>query len=31
MAERFNTYLLIRGGEVEAEEPTYRGQGMCFL
>ena len=31
LAERFDTYLLCRGGEVVAREPTYRGQGRCFL
>jgi len=29
LAERFATYLLVRGDEVEAEEPAYRGQGWC--
>jgi D-serine deaminase-like pyridoxal phosphate-dependent protein len=31
LAERFNEYLLIRGGTVEGAEPTYRGEGQCFL
>lgn len=31
LAERFSHYLLVRGGEVEAEVPTYRGQGQCFF
>lgn len=31
LAERFCEYNLIRGGEVVASEPTYRGQGRCFL
>lgn len=30
LAERFATYLLLEGGRVVAEEPTYRGQGACF-
>lgn len=31
LAERFDAYVLVRGGEVVAREPTYRGQGQCFL
>ena len=31
LAERFNEYLLVREGRVVAREPTYRGQGLCFL
>ncbi len=31
LAERFDTYLLLRDGEVVAREPTYRGMGRCFL
>ncbi len=31
LAERFATYLLVRGDTVVAEEPTYRGMGACFL
>ncbi len=31
LAERFNEYLLLRGGRVTAREPTYRGQGRSFL
>lgn len=31
LAERFDTYLLCRRGEIVAREPTYRGQGRCFL
>ncbi|MCB9506962.1 MAG: alanine racemase [Myxococcales bacterium] len=31
LAERFSEYHLVRGGEIEATEPTYRGQGRCFL
>lgn len=31
LAERFNTYLLARDGQVVGEEPTYRGQGQAFL
>ena len=30
-AERFREYLLVRGGVIEAREPTYRGEGACFL
>ncbi len=31
LAERFTEYLLVRDGRVVAREPTYRGQGQCFL
>ncbi len=31
LAERFDTYLLLRDGNIVAREPTYRGQGRCFL
>ena len=31
LAERFNEYLLIREGKLVAVEPTYRGEGRCFL
>lgn len=31
LAERFNEYLLVRGDEIVARVPTYRGEGMCFL
>ncbi len=31
LAERFDAYLLVSGGEAVAVEPTYRGQGRCFL
>jgi len=31
LAERFDRYLLLRDGRVVAREPTYRGQGWCFL
>ena len=31
LAERFDEYLLIAGGEVVATVPTYRGEGQCFL
>ncbi len=31
LAERFNDYLLLRGGEPVGREPTYRGQGWCLL
>jgi D-serine deaminase-like pyridoxal phosphate-dependent protein len=30
LAERFATMLLFRGGRLEAEEPTWRGQGAAF-
>lgn len=31
LAERFDVYLLLRGGEIVAREPTYRGMGRAFL
>ena len=31
LAERFEEYILLRQGEVVGVEPTYRGQGQCFL
>jgi D-serine deaminase-like pyridoxal phosphate-dependent protein len=31
LAEHFNEYLLVRGDEVVARAPTYRGMGQCFL
>ena len=31
LAERFESYLLLRGETIVASEPTYRGQGGCFL
>jgi D-serine deaminase-like pyridoxal phosphate-dependent protein len=31
LAERFDSYLLVRGDEVVAREPTYRGHGHAFL
>jgi len=31
LCERFNTLLLIEGGRVVDETPTYRGQGKCFI
>jgi D-serine deaminase-like pyridoxal phosphate-dependent protein len=31
IAERFASYLLLSGGEVVDEVPTYRGQGYCFF
>ncbi len=31
LAERFEDYVLLRGGELVGREPTYRGQGQCFL
>lgn len=30
LAERFAMFHLVRGGEVVAREPTYRGQGVAF-
>jgi D-serine deaminase-like pyridoxal phosphate-dependent protein len=31
LCERFSTLLLLAGGEVVGEVPTYRGEGHCFL
>lgn len=31
LAEHFSSYLLVRGGEVVAEVPTYRGEGAAFV
>lgn len=31
LAERFDHYALLSGGEIVAREPTYRGMGRCFL
>lgn len=31
LAERFDDYLLVEGGEAAGREPTYRGMGRCFL
>ncbi|MCB9597365.1 MAG: alanine racemase [Sandaracinaceae bacterium] len=31
LAERFDAYALMSGGRIVAREPTYRGQGACFL
>lgn len=31
LCERFDKLLLIAGGEVVDEVPTYRGEGQCFL
>ena len=31
LAERFNSYLFVRGDEVVGVEPTYRGMGQCFM
>lgn len=31
LCERFTHLLLVRGGEVVDEVPTYRGDGQCFL
>lgn len=31
LAERFSTYLLVRGDRVVEEVPTVRGLGRCFL
>jgi D-serine deaminase-like pyridoxal phosphate-dependent protein len=30
LAEHFTHYLLVRGDQVEARVPTYRGAGQCF-
>lgn len=30
LAERFDTYHLVRGAELVASVPTYRGEGRCF-
>ena len=31
LAERFDRYTLFRDGKIVTTEPTYRGQGRCFL
>jgi D-serine deaminase-like pyridoxal phosphate-dependent protein len=31
LCERFNSLLLVSGGAVVDEVPTYRGEGLCFL
>jgi D-serine deaminase-like pyridoxal phosphate-dependent protein len=31
IAERFERHLLLRGGAIEAREPTYRGEGKTFF
>lgn len=31
LAERFATYVLVRGSTVESVEPTYRGEGLTFM
>lgn len=31
LAERFNHFVLVAGGEVVGTAPTYRGQGRCFF
>lgn len=31
LGERFHTLTLVRGDEIVAEEPTYRGQGHAFM
>jgi D-serine deaminase-like pyridoxal phosphate-dependent protein len=31
LAERFDSFLLLSGGEVVASAKTYRGEGQCFL
>jgi D-serine deaminase-like pyridoxal phosphate-dependent protein len=31
LCERFDRLYLVRGGEMVAEVPTYRGEGECFL
>lgn len=30
LCERFDRLLLMRGGEIIGDAPTYRGQGQCF-
>ena len=30
LAERFDDYVVISGGEVVDVVPTYRGEGRCF-
>ena len=31
LAERFETYLLVRGNKIVGREPTYRGLGKAFM
>jgi D-serine deaminase-like pyridoxal phosphate-dependent protein len=31
VCERFQTLLLVRGGQVVGETSTYRGEGLCFV
>jgi len=31
LCERFDSLLLVQGGDVVDEVPTYRGEGRCFL
>ena len=31
LCEHFDSLLLVRGGEIVDEVPTYRGEGRCFL
>jgi D-serine deaminase-like pyridoxal phosphate-dependent protein len=31
LCERFDSLLLVQGGEIVDEVPTYRGEGRCFL
>ncbi len=31
LCERFDSLLLVQGGEIVDEVPTYRGEGCCFL
>lgn len=31
LCERFKTLLLVQGGKVVDEVPTYRGEGQCFV
>jgi D-serine deaminase-like pyridoxal phosphate-dependent protein len=31
LCERFSSLLLVQGGAVVGEAPTYRGEGQCFL
>lgn len=31
IAERFNEYVLLRGGKIVGREKTYRGHGVCYF
>lgn len=31
LCERFNHVYLVKDGRIQAEVPTYRGQGQCFI